>query len=252
MDTPSLIPAEQALSWRAISSNPVDPAVHAHLRTLTKRLCLPMRGHQDGFLRCFVAGKSVLDIGCAEHDESHWNSGNWQHAKLCNWSKEILGLDILPEAVETLRQRGFNVVCADATSAIDLGRRFERIVVGDVLEHVDKPVDLLRFIDRHLAPGGLAVLRTPNPFWWRFAFRVIAEGVPITNAEHVSWITPCNAMELAERSGLCLVQYRPQASRYVALNPLYYILRFSSGREPEFFSAAYLYIFSKRHDGSSK
>jgi 2-polyprenyl-3-methyl-5-hydroxy-6-metoxy-1,4-benzoquinol methylase len=60
-------------------------------------------------------------------------------------------LDILAPLVEELRGRGFNVRCVDATSDADLGERFEIVFAGDVIEHVDNAVALLRFAGRHLA-----------------------------------------------------------------------------------------------------
>lgn len=234
------------VSWRSISSNPVDPAVHRHQQQRTRRICQPVCGHPDLFLRGFVEGASVLDIGCAEHDETHWVKAEWQHAKIKSWARTTLGLDILPSAVAALCARGFNVVCADATSDTDLGQRFDRVVIGDVIEHVERPVQLLQFAVRHLAPGGKVLVRTPNPFWWRFYVRALREGLFIENAEHAAWFTPCNALELADRAGIKLLAYHPTYGRLTRYTPGYWLLRGISGREPETLASAYLFIFGRR------
>ena len=45
---------------------------------------------------------------------------------------------------------------------LDLGRSFDLIVCADVLEHLKRPDDCLRFIRSHLAEGGRALLSTPE------------------------------------------------------------------------------------------
>ena len=231
-------------SWRTVSENPVDPRVHRHLWQQTRSLCQPIRGRFDDFLHAAVDGQEVLDIGCAEHDQSHWDRPDWQHAKLVAWSKRTIGVDILPSAVAALCERGYDVRCLDATSDADLGIRVDRVVLGDVLEHVSDPVALLRFSARHLKPDGRILARTPNPFWWRYWSRAVTDGIMIENGEHVGWITPCNALELAERAGLELTSYHPITSAKAAWNPIHAMLRVWSGREPEVFSHSSVYVFS--------
>lgn len=236
-------------SWREISRNPVDPRVHRHQWLRTKGLCRPIRGRYDDFLRQELCGTRVLDIGCAEHDPSHWQRPGWLHARIAGWASRVVGIDILPDAVEALAAAGWDVRCIDATSGEDLGERFDRVMLGDVLEHVDDPVALLRFAARHLRRGGRAIVRTPNPFWWRYAARAAFHGLMVENAEHVAWFTPGNALELAERSGLRLTSYRPITAHRVAWNPLHVALRVVSGREPEVFAHSMVYIFES-HAGA--
>ncbi len=68
-------------------------------------------------------------------------------------SREIVARE-LPSAV-------FHGADLDALD-LDLGRSFDLIVCADVLEHLKHPDGCLRFIRAHLAPGGRAVLSTPE------------------------------------------------------------------------------------------
>ena len=68
-------------------------------------------------------------------------------------SREIVARE-LPSAV-------FHGADLDALE-LDLERRFDLIVCADVLEHLKRPDGCLRFIHAHLAPGGRAVLSTPE------------------------------------------------------------------------------------------
>ncbi len=48
------------------------------------------------------------------------------------------------------------------TIDLDLGRRFDLVICADVVEHLRDPDPCLRFIRRHLAPGGVLLISTPE------------------------------------------------------------------------------------------
>ncbi len=52
------------------------------------------------------------------------------------------------------------------------GQRFDTVVMAALIEHVERPYDLLRLVRGHIAPGGRRVVCTPNPFGF---VRVVAE-----------------------------------------------------------------------------
>jgi hypothetical protein len=90
---------------------------------------------------------------------------------------------------------------ADGSSAVDLGERFESIVIGNVMEPVADPVALLCFAVRHLGAGGRILARTLNSFIYLNFMRAAKQGIMIENAEQVAWFTPGNVLEMAERAG---------------------------------------------------
>jgi 2-polyprenyl-3-methyl-5-hydroxy-6-metoxy-1,4-benzoquinol methylase len=56
-----------------------------------------------------------------------------------------------------LRERGYNAVAGDACS-VDLGQKFEVVVAGEIIEHVENPGALVRNLARHVAPNGKLIL----------------------------------------------------------------------------------------------
>jgi SAM-dependent methyltransferase len=193
--------------WRTLSRDPNAPEVRAYLRdTLLSR-----RGDRipdaRAFLEQFTAGRSVLDIGVVQHTLGKADSPDWRHGILKRNARRLVGVDILAPEVAALNARGFDVRLVDATSDADLGERFDRVVVGDVIEHVDDPVRLLRFGARHLTPDGRMLVTTPNPFFLGYLLAGLREKTFVANAEHVTWITPSMALELAHRAGIDLVAY---------------------------------------------
>jgi 2-polyprenyl-3-methyl-5-hydroxy-6-metoxy-1,4-benzoquinol methylase len=187
----------------------------------------------------------VLDIGVVEHDIGHIESPNWKHRKIHQWAAHVLGIDVIPDAVKLLNSHGFNVRQMDATSEEDLGERFDRVVIGDVIEHVNRPVDLLKFAARHLVPDGRILVSTPNPYWIAFIWGTIRAGTLVINADHVSWVSPSAALEIGRRAGLDLREYWLLQGDQA---PVKRMLRRLVNRlfpNSEIFSSKIFYIFAK-------
>lgn len=234
-------------NWRTISDEPNSPDVRAYQ--------LRMLSEADGerfeeaavFYRHFFEGKTVLDIGMVGHAIANSFKADWRHDNIRKIAARTVGIDIVENAVLELQRKGYDVRLVDATSEADIGERFDRVVLGDVIEHVDNPVALLRFAARHLADGGLIVCTTPNPLFYENALAILRHGRLIANAEHVSWITPSNAMELANRAGLALRRVHHYAGagnsgwRKAGISALkaFGLIKY------EFFARSYVYVFGK-------
>lgn len=196
------------LDWTRLTDDPNNrEAQHA----MRHYLAAVRRVHTDCGLLEFVehalADCSVLDIGVVSHAARYFDQPDWRHGRIAQRARRCVGIDILEPLVAELRGRGFDVRCVDATSDADIGERFERVFIGDVLEHVDNMVALLRFAARHLAPGGRILATTPNPFSRKFFRRFRRDGTAIVNLDHLCWVTPTQAMEVARRAGLVLAAY---------------------------------------------
>jgi 2-polyprenyl-3-methyl-5-hydroxy-6-metoxy-1,4-benzoquinol methylase len=212
--------------WRDISHDPNAPEVREYLRKTLLKAYQGRIQDTNRFLVDFVRDQSVLDIGIVAHTIEQSRDPRWRHNLIRNAASTTVGIDILEEPVMQLRDRGYDVRVVDATGEDDIGRRFSRVVIGDVIEHVDNPVALLRFAQRHLEPKGRILCSTPNPFHFGSIVSVLRHGVFIANAEHVSWITPTMALELGLRAELRLASYWhvPKSSgtllRKLAMKPL--------------------------------
>jgi SAM-dependent methyltransferase len=238
---------QASFDWTSVDRNPVSPNVIGNLQALVRerragRVCEFMP-----FLKEFVSGRTTLDIGVVDHDITHIESPHWKHKYIREWAGSVLGVDILAEEIAILQARGYDIVNADATSDFDLGRRFERVVIGDVIEHVDNPVKLLQFAARHVTDDGLILASTPNPYWWGHILGTIRHGSMVNNAEHVAWITPCMAVEIGRRAQLeldCYWQKQPHGSNLV--KKIGHNLRDAAFRDSELFTDAFIYIFRKK------
>ncbi len=196
------------LDWTTVSDDPNNREAKAAVRAWLKTA---RQVHTDrdllAHIESLVRGKRVLDIGVVSHSARYFDLPDWRHGLIHRAAAYCVGIDILEPLVAELNTRGFNVRCVDATSEADLGERFDLVFIGDVVEHVDNAVLLLKFAARHLAPGGRLFVTTPNPFSRKFFRQFKREGVMVVNLDHIAWITPTLAMELARRAGIALAGY---------------------------------------------
>ena len=156
-----------------------------------------------------VQDKSVLDLGCIGHTIDRVDSEGdlWLHKRIRGRAKEVVGLDSLGDEARILQGRGFDIRVANAEN-FQLGRTFDVVVCGDLIEHVGNHAGLLESIHRHLAADGIAVVTTPNPLAVARIANIVCDGSTPINMEHTSWICPQTMLQLAHRCGFQIVDFR--------------------------------------------
>ena len=96
----------------------------------------------------YIKDKDVLDLGCVNHDSKLKDDPLWVHGFL-NKNCDVLGVDILWEGIKDLFKDGYNVVCGDAEN-INLEKKFDVIVAGELIEHLSNQGLFLNNCRRHL------------------------------------------------------------------------------------------------------
>jgi SAM-dependent methyltransferase len=169
--------------------------------------------HKIAFLLQYCKVRDVLDIGCVAHDPEAYRSRYWVHKAVAAVAKSIVGMDLYEEGVSVLRARGFNVVAGDAEN-FDLGRTFDVVVAGDLIEHLGDLNGFLQSCKSHLRPGGRLLVSTPNPWYWRNIIKAALHTEVNNNPEHVCWLCPRTLRQLVARHDMDLgeIQF---GSRYM-------------------------------------
>lgn len=104
-------------------------------------------------MKRFSCGSDVLDIGC----------GNGRQ-----WTENVTGVDISPEAVLTARQKGLKTFLGNACDLPETGLH-DTVLLLDVLEHVDNERAALLEASRALRPGGFLIVSVPlYPSLWSY------------------------------------------------------------------------------------
>lgn len=173
-----------------------------------------------------VQGVSVLDLGVVNSRPARGETSQrlMEHkpgllfGRICKANPQTLGVDIDPVGVETLKGMGFNAVCADVET-MDLGRRFDTIVAGEIIEHLENPGRFLRNLKRHLNPGGVLLISTPNPFYCSQTWKIWRHGMPQVHEDHVTWFDPLTMEQMLKRTGFRVTEgYWVTGRRWSLLN----------------------------------
>jgi SAM-dependent methyltransferase len=198
------------LDWRKISADPTNRDATQRMDQFLREITRVEPISRLDMILDFCRDRDVLDIGAGEHDVSFYSEEGWEHGRIRRVAARAVAAEINPELCAHYNAKGFDFRCADATSDADLGDRFDRIFIGDVIEHVNDPVALLLFAKRHLRDGGAILLTTPNPFAPRFRQHRAQRGTRyvMANLEHTRWVSVSNMHELAWRAGLELKALR--------------------------------------------
>ena len=148
-----------------------------------------------------VSGPDVLHVGCVNHEPDPL-SPRWIHGRLLHRFPDAVGLDIDAGHIAELERMGYRNLTIANAETFDLGRRFDTILAGELIEHLSNPGAFLARCHAHLKPGGRVILSTPFPFSLAYSAYALAK-YPKTcsNAEHTTWYCPATLGELARREG---------------------------------------------------
>jgi len=142
----------------------------------------------------------VLDVGCA----SRHGRDDWLHGLLSRDAATVAGIDINAAVVRELQAAGHDVQVADAQD-FDLQRRFEVVLAGEIIEHLDNVHGFLASVRRHLAPGGRLVLTTPNAFYVaNFVYRL--GGHARVHPQHTAWYCDSTLRRVLKTNGFDRVE----------------------------------------------
>jgi len=133
------------------------------------------------------AGKKVLDLGVVDHDSRYESGNRWLHKDLKKVSKKIVGVDIDEKSVSELNKKGYDIKVADVEN-FDLGEKFEVIVAGDIIEHLNNVGNFLTSVRKHMNSDSVFVITTPNCLSfsnWLELF--LFDRIKFINEEHTLW-----------------------------------------------------------------
>jgi len=116
-----------------------------------------MRGQPrlDLLDRISTDAKSILEFGCGEAPLG----AALKRRQPCR----VVGIELDPKAAAIARKRIDDVYCGDALQIVDiLDERFDWMIGGDIVEHLDEPWSFLSTLRRISKPGGRLLLSLPN------------------------------------------------------------------------------------------
>lgn len=169
------------------------------------------------YIENIIKGKNVIHLGCADHIPLIINKikkNTWFHKRLTEVSKECLGIDIDLDAVEYIKtELGYqNVIYADIVNDEPLkeivSHKWDYIVIGELLEHLDSPITFLSSIQKkyskvidHLIASAPNALRMDN-------YRNAKKHQELINSDHRFWFTPYTLAKILTLSGFKIESFQ--------------------------------------------
>lgn len=154
------------------------------------------------YLEDLVRGKLVLNVGAAGGVEDYLpdNRLAWLHHRLDVAAAKLVGVDIDSEGIEYARGHGVEILNANCEN-MELGTKFDFVILSDVIEHMNAPVYAVQNLMRHLLPDGTLCITTPN------AIAALGLGKILTGRslniywDHVATYCPEHIQALCDRLG---------------------------------------------------
>lgn len=176
-------------------------------RFLTKVRKFQMEFNRNSYLMNRVKNHSVLHAGCTDYPitNERIKSNNLLHSYLTKAASHLVGIDNSIDGINTLKENGFsNVVLMDAEN-ITLQEKFDFVVAGDVLEHMNNPGKFLEKVTGLLNPQGRLIVGVPNAFSFNI-FKLVVSGKEPTHKDHTYYFSVKTLTELCSRYDLIPVK----------------------------------------------
>jgi len=156
-----------------------------------------------------VRYKKVVDLGFADEVnliKKKLDKDEWLHKRISQSARRCLGIDINCEAVDWCKRNTpqTNLVCANISNELIreiLYYEWDYLVMGELLEHLDSPVDFLKNIkERYGSSFQKIILTVPNAFRMN-NFKNALHNFELINSDHRFWFTPYTLHKVAHRAG---------------------------------------------------
>jgi SAM-dependent methyltransferase len=178
------------------STSPIYSRRHEDAAGPTTRQHAPFR--PDWRHRAFASlqlspGTSLLDVGCGDGSFLEW---------ALRRGFDAFGVDVDPSAVSLTQRRVGEArawqASAEECAAAEADREYGVICLFDVMEHLARPVEVLRGLARRLAPNGALVWTVPSHQRWPAWFAADVDSPP----HHLTLWSSDSVRRAAERAGL--------------------------------------------------
>lgn len=161
-------------------------------------------------------GKSVLHLGCTNwpYTQEAIDADMLLHTRLGETASELYGFDFDQEGIDTLAAAGFpNLYRADLQNlaAVDLEKKFDVIIAGEMIEHLNNPGLFLEGIKRFMHERTQLVLTTINAYsgmrFFVYGLRGQGGSLEPVHPDHVAYYSYSTLKLLLERHGFRIAEF---------------------------------------------
>lgn len=160
----------------------------------------------EDYLTQKITGKRVLNVGAVGTLGQHnlpYRFSEWSHARYAAVAREIDAIDIDRERNAIAAQHGYHIEYGNCET-IDLNKRYDAIIMADVIEHVEQPPRALKNLAKHLTDEGILYVATPNPSYAGDVVRALLNRGPHVYWDHMALFAPEHIQAMCDRHSLKL------------------------------------------------
>lgn len=178
-------------------------SIYSSLKIFDPAQRIEFKPDRAAYLVAQARGKRTLHVGCTDAPitADRLADGTLLHLTLRRVTQSILGIDISKEGLALLQAHGCDDVSLVDAEHLDLPERFECILAGDVLEHLNNPGMFIDGARRHLTDNGELIIGVPS---------ALSAGIVKTwlhtredvHRDHTFYFSPKTLAELCRRHGL--------------------------------------------------
>lgn len=157
--------------------------------------------------------RAVLHIGCVDSPllEDRLATGNLLHDKLRTVAASLVGIDLDASGLERMRAAGYSDLyeCdVEKLAEIKLGRTFDVVVAGEVIEHLSNPGAFLRAAPSVMARGARLVVTVPSAQSIRLITNT-ARAREVVHPDHNAYYSAYTLAHLLRTNGFEVEDIRP-------------------------------------------
>lgn len=157
------------------------------------------------------SGKRVLHLGCTNYPytQDSIRDGMLLHSRLGEIASELFGFDADEAGLKILQESGFDKLFKadlENLNELDIDEKFDVILAGEIIEHLNNPGLFLRGIRRFMDDSTKLVITTVNAYCAMRTFqyavsRSRGKNEPV-HPDHVAYYSCSTLRVLIERHGL--------------------------------------------------
>lgn len=195
----------------------IEPEVLKYLKgeSLSTGLTIDLRKEKyeitsrEALITNLIKNKNVIHIGCSDHIQiikEKLKNNIWLHKLISDNAKHCIGIDIDKESIEYIKKEiGYkNVYHGDImndTFKVISEEKWDYVVFGEILEHLNNPVDFLKSFKRRYEENvSKFIISVPN-IYNKLHFRNMFKYKEIINTDHRFWFTPYTISKVAVSAG---------------------------------------------------
>lgn len=159
------------------------------------------------FLLDRCRGKDILHLGCTNegHTDTLNAGGSLLHSRLIQVSKHVTGVDI--DSTGIFKMRALNIEdvyvgdvehLQEMTELAD--KRFDLVIAGEIVEHLNNPGLALQGVKGLLRPGGRLIITVPSAFSFAIVWRTLTR-YEYVNFDHNYYFSGKTLSTLLKKNG---------------------------------------------------